>query len=74
MEFTVTEKGQRKLLLNGYIYVFKKMLANDISCWECILRREDTQCNATVKLSILDEFIGQNNEHTHTLRRKRKSS
>ena len=33
MEFITTEKGQRKLIRNGYNYVFKKMLANDVSCW-----------------------------------------
>ena len=36
MEFTKTEKGQRELIRNGYIYVLKKMLANEVSSWECI--------------------------------------
>ena len=31
MEFTKTEKCQRKLVKDGYIFVFKKMLANDLS-------------------------------------------
>ena len=30
-----------------------------------VLRRKDAQCNATVKLSVTDEFLGRNNEHTH---------
>ena len=47
------------------MYVFKKMLANDVGSWECILSRKGAQCKASLKLSILDEFIGQNNEHTH---------
>ena len=47
------------------MYVFKKMLTNDVSSWECILRRKGTQCKASIKLSILGEFIGQNHEHTH---------
>ena len=47
------------------MYVVKKMLANDASSQECILRRKGTQCKASIKLSILDEFIGQNHEHTH---------
>ena len=47
------------------MHVFKKMLANDISSWECILRRKGAHCKASIKLSILDEFTGQNNEHTH---------
>ena len=61
MEFTTTEK----LIRCGYIYLFKKMLANDVSCWECILRRKGAQCNASTKLSATDEFIGHNNDHTH---------
>ena len=65
MEFTKTEKGQRKLIRNGYIYVFKKMLANEVSSWECILCRKGNQCKATIKLSPTDEFIEQVNEHTH---------
>ena len=47
------------------MYVFKKMLTNDVSSWERILRRKGTQCKASIKLSILGEFIGQNHEHTH---------
>ena len=43
----------------------KKMLANDVSCWECILRRKGAKCNASIKLSTTDEFIGHNNDHTH---------
>ena len=65
MELTETEKGQRKLIRNGYIYVFKKMLANEVSSWECILRRKGNQCKATIKLSPTDEFIDQMSEHTH---------
>ena len=65
MEFTTTEKGRRKLIKDGYMYVFKKQLANDNSSWECVLRRKESQCRATVKLSPTDEFIEQNNEHTH---------
>ena len=29
MELTKAEKGERKLVKNGYIYVFKKVLASD---------------------------------------------
>ena len=65
MEFTKTEKGQRKLIQNGYIYVFRKMLANEVSSLECILRRKGNQCKATIKLSPTDEFIEQVNEHTY---------
>ena len=32
---------------------------------KCILRQKGAQCEASIKLSILDEFTGQNNENTH---------
>lgn len=65
MEFTTTEKNQQKLIRNGYIYVFKKMLANDVKCYECVLRRKNGQCKVLVKLDMNDEFVEQVNEHTH---------
>ena len=65
MEFMETEKRQRKLIRNGYIYVFKKMMANEVSFWECILHRKGNQCNTTIKLFPTDEFIDQVNEYTH---------
>ena len=45
--------------------MFKKMLANDISSWACIMQRTYGQCQATVKLSPTDEFIEQFNDHTN---------
>ena len=65
MEFTKTEKRQRKLVRDGYMYVFKKMLVNDKGLWECILWRKDIQCRATVKLSTTEEFIEQVNDQIH---------
>ena len=62
MEFTTKERGNRKLIRDGYMYVFKKMLANDVRSWEC---RKGAQCKTSIKLSILGEYIGQNNERTH---------
>ena len=35
------------------------MLANEVSSWECILRRKGNQCKATIKLFSTDEFIEQ---------------
>ena len=41
MEFSVTERGARKLLWNGYEYVKQKdNLANDLTSWECVERRK----------------------------------
>ena len=51
MEFTTTEKGRRKVIRNGFMYVFQKTLANDVSSWECVLRRKG-QCKARIKLSV----------------------
>eukprot|EP00096_Caligus_rogercresseyi_P016870 TRINITY_DN9966_c0_g1_i1.p1 TRINITY_DN9966_c0_g1~~TRINITY_DN9966_c0_g1_i1.p1 ORF type:complete len:170 (-),score=8.00 TRINITY_DN9966_c0_g1_i1:72-581(-) len=65
MEFTTTEKGSLKILKDGYIYVYKKKLANDLRTFECILRRKGSQCNSTIKINNKDEFVSQNNEHTH---------
>ena len=45
MEFTTTERGSRKLIKDGYTFVFKKRLANDNSTWECELRRNG-ECRA----------------------------
>ena len=65
MQFKATERVNGKLTRDGYMYILQKMLANDVSSCECILRRKGAQCKASIKLSILDEFIGQNSEHTH---------
>ena len=39
MEFTKIEKGQRKLIRIEYIYVFKKMLANEVSSWSVFAQK-----------------------------------
>ena len=44
MEIISTEKGKNKIATNGYLYVFKKMLATDVRCFECELRRKGNQC------------------------------
>ena len=56
MEFTTTERGQRKLLRNGYMYVHRRNLSEGSRMWDCIFRQKGYQCNAKVKLSPLDEF------------------
>ena len=65
MESTTTERGQRKLLRNGYMYVPKRNLSEGSSMWECFYRRKGYQCNAKVKLSPLDEFLDEIHEHTY---------
>ena len=34
LEITSTEKGKNKIARNSYLYIFKKMLANDVRCFE----------------------------------------
>ena len=64
MEFTTTERGARKLLKDGYVYLFKKNLANGITSWEYKLRRKG-ECRASVRLDELDNFVDQVEEHAH---------
>ena len=49
MEITSTKTGKNKIARNGSLYVFKKMLANDVWCFECELRRNGNQCKAMIK-------------------------
>ena len=39
MKFNTTEKGNRKLIYEGYLYVFQKNLEDDVTSWECEKRR-----------------------------------
>ena len=64
MEFSFTERGARNLIINGYQYVKQKDLANGLASWECIERRKGN-CKAKVKLSTIDDFVKQVQEHTH---------
>ena len=64
MEFTLTERGSRMVIKDGYTYVFQKSLANDIKCYECFLRR-DGQCKEKIKLSADGAFLNQLNSQTH---------
>ena len=64
MEFTATERGQRKLIKDGYLYILQKNLANDFTSWVCVLRRKG-HCKARVKLDPNDDFVELTNQHTH---------
>ena len=63
MEFTNTEKGRRKLLLDGYSYVKQKDLSGGKESWECELRRKRL-CKAKLQLQG-ERVVGRTNEHTH---------
>ncbi|XP_003728113.2 uncharacterized protein LOC100889712 [Strongylocentrotus purpuratus] len=66
MEWTKTERGGRKLILDGYIYVKKKNLADGWEIYECELRRNRRVCKAKIKVKTSgeDEFKGRT-EHNH---------
>ena len=62
MEFVRSEKVARKLVRNGYMYVFKRDLAGEVTSWECELRRRG-QCKAGVKLDRNNAFLQGINDH-----------
>ena len=47
------------------MYVHGRNLSGGFNMWECIYRWERYQCNAKVKLSPLDKFLDEIDEHTH---------
>ena len=63
MQFITSTKGGRKLLLDGYIYVKKKALANDWVNYECENRRYRQTCKALVR--VRGEEFRKVGEHTH---------
>ena len=65
MEFTTTEKGNRKLIHEGYMYVFQKNLANDVTSWECEKRRRGKCKAAKIELDEAGNFLERINNHTH---------
>ena len=64
MELGLSQKRKRKILREGYIYVYKKELKNNIRSFECELRRTG-QCSTSIKDDVDDQVIDQVNEHTH---------
>lgn len=62
MEYSATERGGRRIHLDGFIYVYKKELSGNVECWECERRRHHF-CRATLRVRGEDhERIG---EHDH---------
>lgn len=64
MEVIRSQKGNHKVIYNGYIYVYQKELANDLRSFECENRRKG-QCKAKVKVDLNDDIVAELNEHTH---------
>ena len=65
----VSIRGKSKIILNGYVYVKQKKLANSITSYECERWRGAgkglSECKARVKLNEDLSVVGFLNEHTH---------
>ncbi|XP_030833106.1 uncharacterized protein LOC115920726 [Strongylocentrotus purpuratus] len=64
MEWIQSERGGRKLLLGGYMYVKQKDLADGYEGFECELRRNTRQCRAKIKVMGDNQFRDRT-EHNH---------
>ena len=58
MQFIISSKGKRQIVLNGYYYNKQKTLAGGVISWECVKR----YCAARVKTND-GRIIGCVNEH-----------
>ena len=64
MEFIESTHHKRKLLHEGFAYLFNKKLSDNGESWECELRRKGGQCN--VRLTLRNGVIvNQLHEHSH---------
>ena len=64
MEFITSIHNKRKLLNEGYVYLFQKTLSGGVQNWECEHRRKGEQCKAKLKIRN-DVIVDRLNEHTH---------
>nr|XP_054757396.1 uncharacterized protein LOC129263513 [Lytechinus pictus] len=64
MEWISSDRGGRKLLLGGYIYLKKKDLADGWESFECELRRNRQECKAKVQV-LGDNQFRERTEHSH---------
>ena len=64
MEFVLSQKGERKVIYDGFVYVFQKNLANDLQSFECRRRRKG-ECKSKIKMNAMNEVVEEINEHTH---------
>jgi len=63
MEFVRSEKGKRKLALNGFMYVRDKV-QNGVTCWRC---EDCLNCKSRVFTAENDSIITAPTEHSHPL-------
>ena len=50
MEFVLSQKGERKVIYDGFVYVFQNNLANDLRSFECRRRRKGEEINEHIHL------------------------
>ncbi|KAL3853327.1 hypothetical protein ACJMK2_016875 [Sinanodonta woodiana] len=71
LETVVSIRGKNKVVLNGFVYVKQKSLANNVISYECERRRgagkNTSECRAKVKLNEDLSVVSYLNEHTHTV-------
>lgn len=70
VEFLESERGHRKVALDGFIYVKQKELLGGVVSYECDRRRKrkgvesELQCRAKIKI-LNNILIGRLHDHTH---------
>jgi hypothetical protein len=64
MEFVQSNKGNLKVIFEGYVYVKQKDLANGVVSFECSKRRNKAECKAKIKIHG-EQLVGRCNEHSH---------
>ena len=68
MDHVKSERGNNKIIHEGYIYVKQKNLARGVISYECELRKRGKhnsgECKAKIKV-MNGEVVGRTNQHTH---------
>ena len=67
MQFIISSKGKRQLVLDGYFYKKQKTLAVGVISGECAKRRNKRSCAARVKTND-GRIIGRVNEHNYIMK------
>src|SRR5215831_11580810 len=69
MDQVMSIRGKNKITLDGYVYVKQKQLANNVTSYECELRRGNGKglsvCKAKVKVASDMSVVGYVNTHSH---------
>ena len=64
MDFLISNKGKRQVILDGYLYNKQKALANNTISWECVERRNAKLCSARIKTRD-GQLVGCVNDDPH---------